>query len=163
MNTTAFEMVKEFHNTFGHAVNDEPTTPDAMVMKLRINLILEEVAELIEAIHAECTVPQSVLPAIVEQLQVTMQLINAAEDREFQPDHVDVADALTDILYVVNGAGLVFGLNLDDTMKEVHRSNMSKLGADGAPIYNQFGKILKGEGYTPPDLESVIYGEEDAA
>lgn len=69
---------------------------------------------------------------------------------------VEVADALTDILYVVYGAGLTFGINLDKTFAEVHRSNMSKLGEDGKPIHREDGKILKGPNYTPPDLTFIL-------
>jgi predicted HAD superfamily Cof-like phosphohydrolase len=71
-------------------------------------------------------------------------------------DIVEVADALTDILYVVYGAGLTFGIDLDKTFAEVHRSNMSKLGEDGKPIYREDGKILKGPNYTPPDLTFIL-------
>lgn len=69
---------------------------------------------------------------------------------------VSVADALTDILYVTYGAGLAFGIDLDKCFKEVHRSNMSKLGSDGKPIYREDGKVLKGPNYTPPDLKPFI-------
>ena len=67
-------------------------------------------------------------------------------------DIVEIADALTDILYVVYGAGHAFGINLDDCFKEVHDSNMSKLGADGKPIYREDGKVMKGPNYRPPSL-----------
>ncbi len=73
-----------------------------------------------------------------------------------EKDIVSVADALTDILYVTYGAGLAFGIDLDKCFKEVHRSNMSKLGLDGKPIYREDGKVLKGPNYTEPDLKSVI-------
>lgn len=69
---------------------------------------------------------------------------------------VEVADALTDILYVTYGAGHAFGIDLDACFDEVHASNMSKLGATGKPIYRTDGKVLKGEGYFPPDLEKII-------
>lgn len=71
-------------------------------------------------------------------------------------DIVEVADALTDILYVVYGAGHAFGIDLDACFREVHRSNMSKLGEDGKPIRREDGKILKGTSYTPPDLKSIV-------
>lgn len=72
-------------------------------------------------------------------------------------DIVEIADALTDILYVVYGAGHAYGIDLDDCFDEVHRSNMSKLGPDGKPIYREDGKVLKGPDYSPPDLEEVIF------
>jgi len=69
---------------------------------------------------------------------------------------VDIADALTDILYVVYGAGHAFGINLNKCFSEVHRSNMSKLGLDGKPIYREDGKVLKGPNYTPPNLTNAL-------
>ena len=71
-------------------------------------------------------------------------------------DMVEIADALTDILYVVYGAGHTFGIDLDDCFDEVHASNMSKLGADGRPVYRDDGKVLKGPGFFAPDLESIL-------
>ncbi len=65
---------------------------------------------------------------------------------------LEVADALTDILYVTYGAGHAFGINLDDCFNEVQNSNMSKLGSDGKPIYNEAGKVMKGPNYYKPDL-----------
>ena len=71
-------------------------------------------------------------------------------------DIVEIADALTDILYVTYGAGHAFGLDLDECFEEVHQSNMSKLGIDGKPIYREDGKVLKGRGYKPPQLARII-------
>lgn len=71
-------------------------------------------------------------------------------------DLTGVADALSDLLYVVYGAGHAFGINLDLTFNIVHASNMSKLGEDGKPIYREDGKIMKGPNYTPPDLSIII-------
>ena len=71
-------------------------------------------------------------------------------------DIKEVADALTDILYVTYGAGHAFGVNLDKCFDEVQRSNMSKLGMDGKPIYNDKGKVMKGPNYFKPDLSKFI-------
>ncbi len=71
-------------------------------------------------------------------------------------DIKEVADALTDILYVTYGAGHAFGINLDKCFQEVQNSNMSKLGKDGKPIYNEKGKVLKGPNYFKPDLNKFI-------
>ena len=68
----------------------------------------------------------------------------------------EVADALTDILYVTYGAGHSFGINLDDCFNEVQKSNMSKLGSDGKPIYNESGKVMKGPNYFKPDLSKFV-------
>jgi len=71
-------------------------------------------------------------------------------------DILEVADALTDILYVTYGAGHAFGIDLDKCFDEVQRSNMSKLSKDGKPIYNEHGKVMKGPDYFKPDLSKFI-------
>ena len=71
-------------------------------------------------------------------------------------DLKEVADALTDILYVTYGAGHAFGINLDHCFDEVQKSNMSKLGDDGKPIYNEHGKVMKGPNYFKPDLNKFL-------
>ena len=71
-------------------------------------------------------------------------------------DIVEVADALTDLLYVVYGAGHALGIDLDECFQEVHQSNMSKLGEDGRVIKREDGKVLKPDTYFPPDLKSVL-------
>ena len=68
----------------------------------------------------------------------------------------EVADALTDILYVTYGAGHAFGINLDKCFEEVQNSNMSKLGSDGRPIFNDKGKVMKGPNYFKPDLRKIV-------
>ena len=71
-------------------------------------------------------------------------------------DLVEVADALTDILYVTYGAGHAFGINLDMCFEEVQNSNMSKLDENGKPIYNEHGKVMKGPNYFKPDLSKFV-------
>ena len=71
-------------------------------------------------------------------------------------DIKEVADALTDILYVTYGAGHAFGIDLDKCFKEVQNSNMSKLGQDGKPIYNEKGKVMKGPNYFKPNLSKFV-------
>ena len=93
-------------------------------MKLRIDLIKEELKELTEAMKNN--------------------------------DLLEVADALTDILYVTYGAGHAFGIDLDKCFDEVQKSNMSKLGKDGKPIFNEFGKVMKGPDYFKPNLSKFI-------
>ena len=80
------------------------------------------------------------------------ELIKAISEKNI----VEVADALTDILYVVYGAGHSFGIDLDKCFKEVQDSNMSKLGEDGKPIYNEHGKVMKGPKYFKPDLSKFL-------
>jgi predicted HAD superfamily Cof-like phosphohydrolase len=71
-------------------------------------------------------------------------------------DFLEVADALTDILYVAYGAGHAFGIDLDKCFQEVQDSNMSKLGKNGKPIYNEDGKVMKGPGYFKPNLKKIL-------
>ena len=89
------------------------------------------------------------LDLISEELE---ELKNAMESK----DLLEVADALTDILYVTYGAGHAFGINLDKCFDEVQNSNMSKLGSDGKPIYNESGKVMKGPDYFKPDLSKFL-------
>ena len=89
------------------------------------------------------------LSLIQEELD---ELKKAIQDK----DIVEVADALTDILYVTYGAGHAFGIDLDQCFNEVQNSNMSKLGDDGKPIYNENGKVMKGPNYFKPDLSKHI-------
>tara|TARA_B100001057_G_scaffold409185_1_gene423752 strand:+ start:392 stop:763 length:372 start_codon:yes stop_codon:yes gene_type:complete len=86
---------------------------------------------------------------IKEELEELKEAMNNKDIKE-------VADALTDILYVTYGAGHAFGLNLDKCFKEVQDSNMSKLGLDGKPIYNDKGKVMKGPNYFKPDFNKFI-------
>ena len=78
------------------------------------------------------------------------------KDAVDKKDIKEVADALTDILYVTYGAGHAFGINLDKCFEEVQNSNMSKLGTDGKPIYNDKGKVMKGPNYFKPDLNKFV-------
>jgi len=89
------------------------------------------------------------LDLIAEELD---ELKNAMESK----DLLEVADALTDILYVTYGAGHAFGIDLDKCFEEVQNSNMSKLGENGKPIYNESGKVMKGPDYFKPDLSKFL-------
>ena len=82
--------------------------------------------------------------------------LNELEEAMKTKNLKEVADALTDILYVTYGAGYAYGINLDKCFKEVQRSNMSKLGKDGKPIFNEKGKVMKGPNYTKPSLKKFI-------
>ena len=119
-----FNKVKAFMNTYGQEVKEKAEFPENKIVRLRIDLIQEELNELKEAIKNK--------------------------------DIVEVADALTDILYVTYGAGHSFGVNLDQCFDEVQRSNMSKLGEDGNPIYNDSGKVMKGPNYFAPNLKKIV-------
>ena len=83
--------------------------------------------------------------------------LNEFKEAVSKKDLKEVADALTDILYVTYGAGHAFGINLDKCFEEVQKSNMSKLGDDGKPIYDEKGKVMKGPKYFKPDLKKFLY------
>ena len=89
----------------------------------------------------------------VDLIKEELEELTKAMDEK---DLLEVADALTDILYVTYGAGHAFGINLDKCFDEVQSSNMSKLGEDGKPIYNEAGKVMKGPNYFKPDLSKYI-------
>ncbi len=121
---TNFESVKKFMQTFGQEVRTNASFPNDKIIKLRIDLIREELSELNEAIEKK--------------------------------DIKEVADALTDILYVTYGAGHAFGINLDKCFEEVQNSNMSKLDQNGKPIFNDKGKVMKGPNYFKPNLSKFL-------
>ena len=88
-------------------------------------------------------------------IEEELEELKEAIDKE---DLKEVADALTDILYVTYGAGHAFGINLDKCFEEVQNSNMSKLDENGKPIYNELGKVMKGPNFFKPNLEKLING-----
>jgi len=94
----------------------------------------------------------------INQLRISLIQEELSELKEAMDnkDLLEVADALTDLLYVTYGAGHAFGIDLDKCFDEVQNSNMSKLGEDGKPIYNEFGKVMKGPNYFKPNLGKFI-------
>ena len=82
--------------------------------------------------------------------------LNELKDAMDTKNLKEVADALTDILYVTYGAGYAYGIDLDNCFKEVQRANMSKLGKDGKPIFNEKGKVMKGPNYSEPNLKKFV-------
>ena len=90
------------------------------------------------------------------RLDLIREELSELEEAIEKKDIKEVADALTDILYVTYGAGHAFGMNLDKCFEEVQNSNMSKLGSDGKPIYNEHGKVMKGPNYFKPNLNKFV-------
>ena len=90
------------------------------------------------------------------RFELIQEELGELKDAIDKKDIKEVADALTDILYVTYGAGHAFGINLDKCFEEVQNSNMSKLGKDGKPIYNERGKVMKGPNYFKPDLKKFV-------
>lgn len=128
-NKTSLELVKEFHEKFGHPVEDKPDLSNYKLFHLRYELFNEELIEFVNGCYRE--------------------------------NKIEVLDALCDLQVVLDGAFLALGFwkVKDAAIAEVMRSNMSKLGADGKPIYRHDGKILKGPNYTPPNLKQFITNE----
>ena len=94
----------------------------------------------------------------INQLRVSLikEELEELEEAIINKDLLEIADALTDILYVTYGAGHAFGIDLDKCFDEVQNSNMSKLGENGKPIYNELGKVMKGPKYFKPNLSKFI-------
>ena len=126
---TNANKVRQFMEAFEQEVKDKPEWPDEDTVNLRVDLIEEEYDELKQAIYSH------------------------------NGSMTDVADALSDILYVVYGMAHSFGIDIDNCFREVHVSNMSKLGEDGKPIYREDGKVIKGPNYKPPNLDQYIKGD----
>jgi predicted HAD superfamily Cof-like phosphohydrolase len=114
----------------------------------------EKVGDFMEAFGQEVlyepTLPDFNLAAL--RLDLIEEEVQELRDGLGRSSLLEVADALTDILYVVYGAGHAFGIDLDDCFSEVHRSNMTKLGEDGRPMYRDDGKVMKGPNYEEPNL-----------
>lgn len=122
----SLDLVREFHVAYGQGIADAPSTSNAALNALRVSLLREELDELDEALACR--------------------------------SDIAVLDALVDLQYVLDGAFLALGFHgvRDEAIAEVHRSNMSKLGANGRPVLRADGKILKGPNYSPPDLGKVL-------
>ena len=91
------------------------------------------------------------------RIDLIKEELNELSEAMKNKDLLEVADALTDILYVTYGAGHAFGIDLDKCFEEVQNSNMSKLDDNGKPIYNESGKVMKGPNYFKPDLSKFIF------
>lgn len=145
--------VLEFHRKFGHPVFFDPHIPDEAQRALRVNLIAEELCELAAASGVRLTItPLDDKGLVYDHFAVPVD--------DATVDLVEVADALGDIRYLVDGGNLIYGIPGQAVLREIHRSNMSKLGRDGKPVTRADGKTLKGPDYTPPDIASVLAAHE---
>lgn len=121
--------------------------------------VLQDVAEFHRAFgHPVFTQPQAEAPANTAKLRADLLEEEFWEysDAVAANDVVEVADALADMQYIINGTALAYGIDLDAVHAEVHRSNMSKLGPDGIPILREDGKVLKPETFSPADVDMVL-------
>jgi len=121
------EQLREFHEKFGCVINDRPTIVDLDIAVLRESLIEEELNE-----------------------------FSAAAIDNDSRDLSEIADALGDLLYVVLGSAVSFGIDLEPVFEEIHRSNMSKVWPDGTIHKNELGKVIKPDTYSPADLGPII-------
>lgn len=134
---TMYEMVREFHEATGLDVRDEPIGIKAGPVE---------------------TWPESTARLWKLRMRLVEEEFDEFEVAMRQGDLVAIADAIMDLHYVLSGTSVSFGIPEDECFAEVHRSNMSKLNEDGTAIKREDGKILKSDRYSPPDLESIIYG-----
>ena len=138
-------LVRQFHATYGLPVVTDAANVDIERIHMRMGHITEEYAELMGAVYGD-DAEQRVLAAAAEAV--------AGDDHT--RDTVGAADALADLTYVIYGMALETGIPLDAVLHRVQRSNMSKLGADGKPIYREDGKVLKGPGFFEPTIAEAL-------
>lgn len=130
---TNFQKVGEFMRCMGQDVKTSPmNTVDKRLINLRMVLIAEEAGEL------------------------GAEFLDLLESTDNPPKLRNLAKELTDLLYVVYGAGQAFGIDLDKCFEEVHNSNLSKLGNDGRPVYRDDGKVVKGPNYMAPNMRKIV-------
>jgi predicted HAD superfamily Cof-like phosphohydrolase len=129
-------LVREFHAVYGHPLPDSiPCPPDPASVRLRARLIREEYEE------------------VMAELDMLTRVHNTTTTYAVM---ARLLKELADLRYVVDGCALTFGLDIEGAFKETHRSNMSKLGADGKPIKDEGGKVLKGPNYSPADMTKFV-------
>ncbi len=139
------DLVRVFHETYGLPVFDNDPNADRERVHMRLALVAEEVSELVGAVYGKRA--QEIMMSAFEEA-------HAADDGS--RDTVEVADALGDLVYVAYGMALELGISMRDVLAEIQASNLSKLGADGKPIYREDGKVLKGPNYFRPDIAKVL-------
>lgn len=133
-------LVAELHEAFGAPIAWMPVIPPEARRRLRCELLLEEVFEFVKASGFTLVGPYG-----AHKLEAT-----------HEPDIVEAADGLADVRVITDGSNLEWGFPGEKLLREVHRSNMSKLGPDGRPIYRADGKVLKGPNYTPPAIKEIL-------
>jgi len=147
------KLVRLFHLAFSHPVHHVPRTPSAKERELRFRLLLEEV---LEFGRASGVAPLTEGSEEDFEAKVKEVLSAFSIDPAAPVNLPAAADALGDIDYVCAGANLVFGFPAEAVVAEIHRANMSKLGADGRPIHDGHGKVVKGPNYRPPNVAQVL-------
>lgn len=143
--------VREFHIAFGQPAPKKFTPLRDEGLKLRVKLILEEALEFCSAAgyYIEINHPDDNFATSIDDVDLVCM-------DGIEPDDVEMIDALCDLNYVADGTAVAMGLDLEPFSHEIHRSNMSKLGADGRPRVREDGKIQKSDLYSPPDVARVL-------
>ena len=138
-------LVRRFHHVYGLPVQTDGASLERESLDMRMSLIAEEFSELVGAVYGQAA-----------RVEIESSYRRAVATDDGARDTVETADALADLIYVIYGMALETGIDLAAVLAEVQRSNMSKLGADGKPVYREDGKVLKGPGYFPPNVEAVL-------
>lgn len=138
-------LVREFHQTYNLPIVDDTPSVDRERVDMRMGLIAEEFAELVGAVYGK-------------EARSTVEL--AYQEAVTKDDHtrdvIESADALADLTYVIYGMALEMGISLPAVLEQVQASNLSKLDAEGKPIYREDGKVLKGPGFFPPNIAKAL-------
>lgn len=137
--------MRQFHATYNAPIATDGPRVGRERIHMRMRLIAEEFAELVGAVYG--TKARGGVEAAFEQ---------AVKDDDGTRNTVESADALGDLVYVIYGMALEMGIPMRDVLAEIQASNLSKLGADGKPIYREDGKVLKGPGFFSPDIAKVL-------
>lgn len=138
-----FELISEFHQAFDNGYKD-PEIQNRDRVLLRGKLMLEELLEVFNELGLHVGIsPEN-----------DLKVFHARHPKPI--NKAKVAKELADLLYVTYGSGDTMDIPMNEVYREVHRSNMSKLGDDGMPVYREDGKVLKGPNYSPADIESVL-------
>lgn len=147
MPTTVHDMVLQFHKVYSMVIGSGAPAVTHPDMAMRLRLIAEEFAELVEAVRGR---------------EAGEKVREAFESIDVGPTNADLiatADALGDLTYVIYGMAILANIPLDDVIAEIHRSNLTKLGADGKPVLRSDGKVGKGPNFTPPNLAAILHSE----
>lgn len=138
-------LVRQFHETYNLPIVTDGPNADRERIHMRMSLVAEEFSELVGAAYGKEA------RSLIEE---AFQAARAADDHT--RDTVEVADALGDLVYVIYGMALELGIPMGALLHEIQRSNLSKLGPDGKPIYREDGKVLKGDDFFPPNIPGVL-------
>lgn len=141
------DQVEEFHHVMGLPVGDKPEVPSTNRLRLRLNLIAEEFCELLEAVGVYGTD----IADVKNEVSYALGRVNEAS-----VNMVEVADALGDLDYVIEGMRLELGINGKPIADEIHRSNLSKVGPNGVVERREDGKVIKGPNFSPPDIHGEL-------